>query len=126
MKINSLEELKAEQKKLVLRKMILESEITKDFEELKKELEPLKLLTKSAGTVLISKNNGILGNSLGFIADFITNNILLKNSGLLTRLIVPYLVKNTTSNFVENNKSKIAGFIGKLISKLAKKKFFKE
>lgn len=121
-KINSLADLKIEQKRLHLRRLVLETEIINDLEKLKEELEPLKSFTKSAGNVLLSKNNGILGNSLGSIANFITKNVLLKNSGFITRLIVPYLVKNSTSNLVENNKSKITDWVDILISKFAKKK----
>lgn len=122
MKINSLAELKAEQKKLRLRKVFLETEITTNLEKVKAEFEPLKLLTKSAGDVLVNKNNGILGNSLGSVANFLTKNVLLKNSGFITRMIVPYLVKNSTSNLVENNKSEIVDWLGNLVSKFVNKK----
>jgi len=125
MKINTLAELKTEQEKLRSRKVILESEIKNNFEEIKAELAPLKLLTKNAGKILVSKDNGILGNSLGYIADFLTRNVLLKNSGFITRLVVPYLVKNSTSNLVENNKSRIVGWVVSAISKLGKKKLDK-
>lgn len=120
-KINTLSDLKAEQQNLRFRKIFLESEIKKDLDYIKAELEPLKLLTKGAEKILISKDNGILGNSLGYIADFVTKNVLLKNSGFITRLIIPYLVKKSTSNLVENNKSKIVGWVGNLVSKFANK-----
>lgn len=121
-KINTLAELKAEQNKLRFQKLFLETEIKKDFEELKAELAPLKLITKSAGKILISKDNGILGNSFGNIADFITKNVLLKNSGFFARLIVPYLVNNSTGTIVEKNKSKIINWVSRQVSKFAIKK----
>lgn len=122
MKINSLADLKIEKKRLQQRQAALEIEIVNGFEKFKEELEPLRSFTKSAGNILVSKNNGILGNSLGTIANFITKNVLLKNSGFITRLIVPYLVKNSTSSLVDNNKSKIVDWVGSLISKFANKK----
>lgn len=122
MKINSLADLKIEQKRLNQRKVVLETDIINGFEKFKEELEPLRSFTKSAGNILVSKNNGILGNSLGSIANFITKNVLLKNSGFITRLIVPYLVKNSTSTLVENNKSKIVDWVGTVISRFANKK----
>lgn len=122
MKINSLSDLKIEQKKLHQRQASLETEISNGFEKLKEELEPLRSFTKSAGNILVSKDNGILGNSFGTIANFLTKNVLLKNSGFITRLIVPYLVKNSTSTLVDNNKSKIVDWVGSLISKFANKK----
>ncbi|MES2285113.1 MAG: hypothetical protein V4547_05440 [Bacteroidota bacterium] len=122
MKINSLADLKIEQKRLRLRRVVLETNLISDLAKLKEELEPLRSFTKGAGNILVSKNNGILGNSLGSIANFITKNVLLKNSGFITRLIVPYLVKNSASSLVENNKSKIVDWVGNVISKLANKK----
>lgn len=122
MKINSYADLKIEQKRLLQRKEVLETEIITDFEKFKEELEPLSSFTKGVGNILVSKNNGILGNSLGSIANFITKNVLLKNSGFITRLIVPYLVKNSTSSLVENNKSKIVDWVGNVFSKFAGKK----
>ena len=119
-KINTLAELKAAKMNLEVRKTYLEAEIKKDFEDLKAELAPLKSVTKTAETVLVSKNNGILGSSLGQIANFVTKNVLLKNSGFLTRLIVPYIIKKTTSNIVENNKTSLVGWISSLASKLTK------
>lgn len=122
MKINSHADLKIEQKRLRLQRVVLETKLISDLAKLKEELEPLRSFTKSAGNILVSKNNGILGNSLGSIANFITKNILLKNSGFITRLIVPYLVKNSTSSLVENNKLKIVDWVGNVISKFASKK----
>lgn len=122
MKINSLADLKTEQKRLLQRKEVLESEIITGFEKFKEELAPLSSFTKGARNILVSKDNGILGNSLGSIANFITKNVLLKNSGFITRLIVPYLVKNSTSSLVENNKSKIVDWVGNVFSKFAGKK----
>lgn len=121
-KISTLAELKAEQNRLRFQKLFLETEIKKEFDELKSELAPLKLITKSAGKILLSKDNGILGNSLGYIADFVTKNVFLKNSGFLTRLIVPYLIKNSTGKLVEQNKSKIVDWVSRLVSKLERKK----
>lgn len=112
-RINTLAELKAEQKVLRLRKTYLEAEMKKDFEGIKEDLAPLKLLT--------SNNNSLLGTSAGMAADFITSNTLVKNSGMLMKLIVPFLVKNATSNIVENNKSKVVGWVEGIISKFTHK-----
>jgi len=121
-KISTLAELKAEQNRLRFQKLFLETEIKKDFDELKSELAPLKLITKSAEKILGSKDNGILGNSLGYIADFVTKNVFLKNSGFITRLIVPYLIKTSTGKLVEQNKSKIVDWVSRQVSKLGRKK----
>ena len=122
MKINSVAELKAEQNKLRSKKVFLETEITTNLDKVKAELEPLRLLTKGARDFLVNKNNGILSNSLGSVANFLTKNVFLKNSGFITRMIIPYLVKNSTSNLVEKNRSEIVGWLGDLVSKFVNKK----
>ena len=121
-RINTLAELKAEQRVLRLQKMELELVIKKDINELKAEMEPLRLLTRSAGKMLSSPDNSLLSGSFGSVAEFLTRNVLLRNAGLLKRLILPYLVKNTTSNLVEDNKSKIVDWIGGLINRFANRK----
>ncbi|MES2140597.1 MAG: hypothetical protein V4511_12895 [Bacteroidota bacterium] len=126
MKINSHADLKIEQKRLRLQRVVLETKLISDLAKLKEELEPLRSFTKGAGNILVSKNNGVLGNLLGSIANFITKNILLKNSSFITRLIVPYLVKNSTSSLVENNKSQIVDWVGGMLSKFTKKKTVKD
>jgi hypothetical protein len=125
-KINTLAELKAEQKVLHYRKTFLETEIKKDISELKEDLEPLKVFTKSAGNAFPSKNNGLLGNAFGYLAEFLAKNVFLRNSGFLTRLIVPFLAKNTTSNLVEDHKPKIIDWIKNMISRFSNKKTVEE
>jgi len=120
-KINTLTELKAEQKRLRLKEQVLQQEIKTEFAALKESFAPLKMLTQGVGNTLSSKDNGIMGTSLGAVAEFLTRNVLLRNSGFLTRLIVPYLAKNTASNAAENNKSEIVDWVSGLISKFTKK-----
>ena len=125
-KINTITELKAEQKRLRLKQLVLESEIKTEFAALKESFAPLKMLTKGVGNTLSSKDNGIIGNSFGGIAEFLVRNVVLRNSGFLTRLIVPYLAKNTASNIAENNKGEIVDWVTGLISKFSKRKTAEE
>ena len=119
LKVNTYKELKAEQTSLRFRKALLETEIKNDFDELKSDFFSFKSVTKNAEEALASKNNHVLGFSLGSLANFLTEKVLLKNSGLVTKMVVPYLIKTATNNLVENNKSKIMGWLGNLTSKLA-------
>ncbi len=121
-KINTIEELRAEQTNLKFRGDFLEAEIKRDIEELKLELTASKLIAKKTEEILSGKGSSILGISLGYIADFITEKVILRNSGLITKLVVPYIVKKTTSNLVESNKSKIIKWFGNLAGKLAVRK----
>jgi FlaG/FlaF family flagellin (archaellin) len=119
LKVNTLKELKAQQSNLRVRKSFLDAEVKASFDELKAEFTSVKAVSQNAGEVLGSKNNTILGFSMGSLADFLTEKVILKNSGLITKLVVPFIVKAATSSLVENNKSKIMGWLGNLTGKLA-------
>jgi len=119
-RINTLAELRFEQRALRSKALNLEAEIKQDLHAIKEMFAPLKMITNGAESVLVSKDNGLLGNSAGFVADFLARNVLFKNSGLLTKLIVPYLAKNFAGTVVDNNKSAIVGWVGGLISKFGK------
>lgn len=120
-RIETLHELKARKKFLELQCSHLEQKIKNDFKEFKSELEPLKILTQGATNAVSSEGNGLLGGVLGHLAEFLTKDVLLKKSGFLMRLIVPFLVKNTTSNLVEENKPKIMDWIVGMLSKFGSK-----
>jgi hypothetical protein len=120
-RINSLAELKLEQKRLKSRRVFLEQEIKKDFKEMKEEITPINMLHLGAKKTLLNENSALLGSSVGLLAKLITRKAL-KNSGFLSRIIVPLLIKNVSSNLVEKNKFKIASWIGEVVSKLKDKK----
>jgi hypothetical protein len=112
--INTLAELREERQRLQMRRVFLETEIRKDFQEIKEQLKPLN--------VLKSQDNHIVGSSAGFLAEKLIKNVVLKNSGFLTRLIVPFIAKRVAGNLAEENKPKIANWISELIEKFTHKK----
>ncbi len=122
LKVNTLKELREERARLKLEKLVLEAGIKNDFEELKSELFSFGSVAKGAEGLLASEKNNVLGLSVGSIADFLTEKVLLRNSGFITKLILPYIVKKTTSSLVENNKTKIVGWLSRLTEKLAGEK----
>lgn len=121
-KINTLNELKAERVRLGQKKLFLEKEIENDFNTLKKSFAPLQLVTDGAAKMLVNKHNGIANSAIGMISDFVLRKIFLKNSGFILRLILPVLARNTASNLLSENKTKILGWIGDLILKMGNRK----
>ena len=119
--IRTLAELRAEQQILQARKIYLEAEIKRDFEDIKEELEPLRILTKGAKKMLSSPDNTILGKSMGYVTDFIARNLVFRNAGLVTKLVLPFILKNTAANLVEDNKSKIVNGLANFVAKFIKK-----
>jgi NifB/MoaA-like Fe-S oxidoreductase len=120
-RINTLSELKAEQKRLKIKRAFLELEIKKEFKELKESLAPLNIIGSSAKKAAISENNHFLGTSAGNIADFI-GRMAVKRSGIVTKLLVPFLLRNVAGNLVEKNKSRIVHWMEGFITKFTEKK----
>lgn len=120
-RINTLEDLKEERKRLMFRRMNLEREIKNDFQELKESLEPVNFLTGGAKKTLGSRNNHLLGDSVGMVTNFIAK-MAVRNSGAVPRLLVPLIAKTLTSSIVEKNKSKILDWIGSFAAKISGKK----
>lgn len=122
LKVNTIKELREEQASLRFRKLFLETEIKKDVDELKSEFFSFNSISKGAEEVLASKKNNILGFSLGTLADFLTEKVLLRNSGIVTKLVLPFIIKKTTSSLVENSKARIVSWLGSFTSKLSGRK----
>jgi len=121
-KIETLFDLKTERIRLNIRKVQLENEIKNDFEALKESFAPLQLITDSAANMLVNKNHGLVNSATSTLIDVILKNVLLRNAGFITRLVLPFIAKNTANNFVSDNKTKILGWIGDLILKAGSKK----
>ncbi len=120
--INTLTELKEERLRLQMRKVFLETEIKNDFNDIKEQLKPLQLISMGAGKLLKGNDSTFAGDSVGYIANTLVKNVLLKNAGFVTRLILPFLAKNVASNVVEDNKGKVADWISGLIAKFSHRK----
>lgn len=120
--INTLAELKEERLRLQMRKVFLETEIKNNFNEIKEDLKPIHLIAKGAKKLFKGNDNTAVGDSVGYFTNNIVKNVLLKNAGFLSRLILPYLAKNVASNVVEDNKSKVADWVTGLISRFTHKK----
>jgi hypothetical protein len=118
--INTLAELRQERKRLNLHKAFLETEIKNDFNEIKEQLKPLQVFSKGAAKVLSSKDNSIVGNSVGYLTKLIVKNVIMRKSGFLARLIVPYFAKNVAGNVAEENKSKITDWLEDIFLKFRK------
>ncbi|MBA3664919.1 MAG: hypothetical protein H0W61_12025, partial [Bacteroidetes bacterium] len=122
--IDTLEDLKAERKRLMFRRLNLEREIRNDFSEIKESLQPVNLIKQGARATL-EKNNHVLSNSVGQVTNFLAKTAL-KNTGFFSRLIVPMIVKTVTTKLVEKNKGKIFNLIGTIATKISGKKAARE
>jgi len=104
-----LEELLQAQKELVLY----------DFNELKKGLSPAttalnflgRITTRDRGQLLIS-------GGVNKLIDILFNKVILSRAGWLTKLTVPFFIKNYASHFLADHKEQ---FMEKLFSWISQK-----
>jgi hypothetical protein len=115
-RINTIEELKAEKQRLQARRLFLESEIKKEFNEIKAGFNPEQLISRGVKSTVASEKSHLLGDSAGQFAKTIAR-IALKRSGLLPRLLLPFLVKKVASKLVDDNKGKIADWVSGIFEK---------
>lgn len=115
-KIESLAELKKERVRLKLQQQALEEYIQKDIQDLKTSLEPANLIMNQVKKAFVHKEDGVMTSTVDAGIDLILRKFLLRNSGLVAKLVIPFFVKNLTSNYVSNHKSDITSWIGNKIA----------
>jgi hypothetical protein len=118
--IKSLKELKAEKARLKLQLSSTEELIREDVEWINQELSPLRQAGKLFSSAMVNKNHGILNNGVRFTIDGILKNLILSRAGWITRLVVPYLAKNLSSNYIMEKRPEIFGILRNLIHKARK------
>lgn len=121
-KVETLFELREERKRLLQKKRLLEARIENDFAIIKESLSPVKLVAEGISKTFVNRHPDLVSNIVALISDIILKKWALKKSGFLTRLLVPIIARNTVSNLIHNNKTKILGWLGEQILKLDNRK----
>ena len=88
--------------------------IRQDVVELKQHIHPAVKAISFLGKIFTrEKDNLLLAGGINHLIDLLFKKIILSKSGWLTRLIVPFFVKNYSSHFVAEHKNEL---IKKLVS----------
>ena len=123
--INTLVELQAERLRLQVQKNKLEAEIITSVEEIRSNmssyLQPLKAMKENAGKLLINDSHGILPEVIGSLVNLIGRKVIFRNAGFVTKFVMPFMMRNLTSNFIGKNKDKILIWALELFSGSANK-----
>ncbi len=118
MKIKSMKELKLEKARLKMVAAEAESRIKEDFDWMLEELKPINAITKGISKIFNSRNNGILGDTVGASVAMVASKLLLRNSNWIFKLIVPQILKNVSTNVFADKKidllTLLKGFIHKI------------
>ncbi|HMR82239.1 MAG TPA: hypothetical protein PKE30_03875 [Niabella sp.] len=117
--IKSYNDLLEEKQRLRLLLQAQKELVRQDIREIKEELAPVKSVISIAGK-LVSKNksNWLFTTAADKIIDLVVKKLILSRSGWLTRLAVPFVMKNFSSHIIAENKDAI---IEKIVSFFTKK-----
>jgi hypothetical protein len=80
--------------------------LTYDFQQLKNELKPAKAALSMISKVTTrEKGNLILTDTANNLIDLVVKRIILNKAGWLTRLTVPFFLKNVSSHYIADHKN---------------------
>lgn len=93
--------------------------VRQDIEEIKEELTPVKSAIALVGKFATrDKSNLLLTTATEGVIDLVVKKLILARSGWITKLVVPFLMKNFSSHVVADNKDK---WLSKLFAWVSKK-----
>lgn len=103
--ITNYKDLLREKKELELQLQVQQEQIRQDIRELKEELIPLTHSLSLIGKfVNRDYSNPIMTGGANMLIDLVVKKLLLSRAGWITRLVVPFLLKNYSSHILAENK----------------------
>jgi hypothetical protein len=103
--IRNYEDLLAEEQRLLQHIKFQEVRLREDIAGLKESLKPVGNVMKVMGKITTRDNTGpILNFGLDFGVDLIIRRILLARAGWLTKIVIPFIVKNYSSHIINEEK----------------------
>ncbi len=117
--IRTYDDLLEEKARLKLLLSAQKELVRQDINELKQELAPVKSAISMVGKFATKDNRSwLLTTAADTIIDLVVKKMVLSKAGFITKLAVPFLMKNFSSHVITDNKDKI---ISKLSSWFGKK-----
>lgn len=122
--IKTYDDLLQEEQRLTVQMRSYKDLIKEDIAGLKQGLNPVKRSVKMVKGLFSRGDNGPLLNfGLNFGMDVVLRRMLLGRAGWVTKVMVPYLVKNYASHLITEDQRKAVGkTVSKFISKILMKK----
>lgn len=122
-KIKTYEDLLQEEQRLLSQLKASELLIRDDIAGVKEGLKPIGKVMKTISKFTTRDKTGAFANfGLDFSVDLLVRRILLAKAGWLTKIVIPYVVKNYSSHFIsEQQKAKLMQKISNILSKLRPK-----
>ncbi len=123
-KIKTYEDLVEEEKRLQGELGSYKDLIQQDIAGIKDGLNPIKKVTSTVKNLFTRGDNGPLLNfGLNFGFDVFLKRVLLGRASWITKVVVPYVVKNYASHLVtEDQRKNVAKSVSKFLTKFMMKK----
>ena len=116
--IRTYDDLLEEKARLKLLLSAQKELVRQDINELKLELVPVRSAISMIGKFATKDNrNWILTTAADTIIDLVIRKMVLSKAGLITKLAVPFFMKNFSSHVIADNKDKIVSKISSWFSK---------
>src|SRR5687768_4169969 len=117
--IRTYEDLLEEKARLKLLLNAQKELVRQDINQLKQELAPVRSAISMVGKLTTKENRyDILTIAADTVIDLVVRKMVLSKAGFITKLAVPFFMKNFSSHVIADNKDKI---ISKLASWFGKK-----
>lgn len=99
--IQTYDDLLEEKKRLEALLVVNKEQISANWVEMKKEFEPVNnILSFLSKMTTRDKSNPLLNMGIDVAGDLLLRKMLFAKAGWATRLVVPYLLKNYSSNML--------------------------
>ena len=119
--IRTYEDLLREKSRLEALLQVQKDTIRQDVVEIKEGLKPIRTAIGVIGTFATRDNsNPLLTSATEGLVNLVVKKLLLARSGWITKLVVPFLVKNISSHLVNDNQGSILSALFSFFGKKGK------
>ena len=116
--IRTYDDLLEEKARLKLLLSAQKELVRQDINQLKQELVPVQKAISMVGKFATKDNrNWILTTAADTIIDLVIRKMVLSKAGFITKLVVPFIMKNFSSHVIADNKDKIINKLSSLFGK---------
>lgn len=101
--IQTIDDLRAERARLHNQIQLSKISMRNEMTAIKEELNPARQAVGVLNDVLTSPKKGLLTLGIGLGVDIVLRRTILARAGWLTKLVVPFLVRNAATNILQKN-----------------------
>lgn len=88
-----------------------------EFHEMKRDLKPIQNTVNNISDFVTRDNKAwLLNEAVGVLVDKLIKDLLLSNSGWITKNLIPVLLKNYSSHYMANLQENLANMLNEWIS----------